>query len=279
MPQLEEPHFSSIRPPSHQQAIALAEAMPHLAGKCLEPPRFHETTWRPKQVFTEEDDPDRMNEPWEPPSFLQSCDAAERASRTKAEEFGVPSGFARVVRGVLSEEECTELIARVNIKGFTPALLNIGRGHQQLQPVARDGHRVIVDCPELAAWLLEVLRPHLPEHLRSSDLVDINERCRFLCYTPGQSFEAHADGRYTRPVEHPHAGDRSLVTVQLYLHDIPPANGGATTFFPGRGAEVCHQPEMGSVLLFTQDLIHEGSLVKAGLKYTLRTEVMYRRSR
>merc|ERR1712224_351219 len=87
---------------------------------------------------------------------------------------------------------------------------------------------------------------------------------------------AHQDGSYVRPHGHPNAGDRSRITVQLYLHDIPDAYGGATTFFPGMHYSVKHQPEAGSVLLFTQDLLHEGSLVKEGIKYTLRTEVMYR---
>lgn len=42
------------------------------------------------------------------------------------------------------------------------------------------------------------------------------------------------------------------------------------------GDTPCH-PLAGSVLLFTQDLLHEGSEVKAGIKYTMRSEVMYRR--
>ena len=31
------------------------------------------------------------------------------------------------------------------------------------------------------------------------DIVELNERCRFLCYTPGQHFSAHKDGCYIRP--------------------------------------------------------------------------------
>jgi hypothetical protein len=164
----------------------------------------------------------------------------------------------------------------VNAKSFTPALLNIGRGMQQLSPYVRDGHRVIVDSPELAAWLLEVLRPHLPAQLPDgSHLRELNERLRFLCYTPGQSFEPHFDGMYQRPRGHPRAGDRSKITIQLYLHDVPEHCGGATRFITGGSDSVKHQPEAGSVLLFTQDLEHEGSLVREGIKYTLRTEAMY----
>jgi len=263
-------------PPDQAAAEALAESMPPLAGGGLPPPHFHETGWRPGQKFAESDDPDRMPFPWAPPSFLDEADAAEQATQTTVQELAVPIGFARSVYGALNQEQCAELLSTINDKGFTPALLNIGRGMQQLDTHVRDGHRVIVDSPEVANWLLEVLRPHLPERLGRLKLVGLNERLRFLCYTPGQSFEEHQDGCYIRPRGHPQEGDRSQITVQLYLHDVPEENGGGTTFFPGKANQVAHQPVAGSVLLFTQNLPHEGSLVKAGLKYTVRTEVMYR---
>ena len=71
------------------------------------------------------------------------------------------------------------------------------------------------------------------------------------------------------------AGDISRITVQLYLHDVPEEFGGATTFI-GAGKNFPCQPKCGSALVFTQNLLHEGSLVKKGIKYTMRTEVMYR---
>ncbi len=51
-------------------------------------------------------------------------------------------------------------------------------------------------------------------------LRDVNERCRFLYYLAGQYFEPHTDGRYPRPREHPHCGDVSQLTLQLYLNDV-----------------------------------------------------------
>jgi len=102
---------------------------------------------------------------------------------------------------------------------------------------------------------------------------------RFLCYTPGQYFQPHCDGCFARPTSHPRAGDESRVTVQLYLHDVPEEHGGATTFCRRSGPRVRHQPEAGSVLLFTQDLVHEGSLLGRGVKYTVRTEAMYEPAR
>eukprot|EP01062_Namystynia_karyoxenos_P070789 TRINITY_DN66179_c0_g1_i1.p1 TRINITY_DN66179_c0_g1~~TRINITY_DN66179_c0_g1_i1.p1 ORF type:complete len:380 (+),score=90.89 TRINITY_DN66179_c0_g1_i1:73-1140(+) len=276
--------FSSTCPPTPEQAAALAAGL-QLAGQPLPPPRFHRTDWRDGQRFSEYDDPDRTSEPWPAPDFLLRKDPLEQRQRTTVESLRLSEdawgtsaqSFARVVHGVLDEEDCQALLRSFNDKGFTPALLNIGGGMQQLAPEVRDGHRVIVDSPELTQWLFEVMRPHIPEQLEGRRLDSLNERSRFLCYTPGQVFEAHQDGRYTRPWSHPKSGDCSLVTVQLYLHDVPSENGGATTFWPGSSFELPCQPKAGSALLFTQDLLHEGSLLKKGLKYTMRTEAMYTR--
>ena len=59
---------------------------------------------------------------------------------------------------------------------------------------------------------------------------------------------------------------------------MPAEFGGATKFIDeGRpGEDLGHQPEAGSVLIFTQNLLHEGSRVHQGIKYTVRTEAMYR---
>lgn len=276
-----------------QQFTKLSLHSPSLAGQPLEPPQFLKTNWKLWQTFSENEDPDRIRLPWELPGFVLCKDPLLQRTRTTVEELELPTAkppvvrerwssdceFARVVRKVLSEEDCLQLIGLVNDRKFTPALLNIGEGWQQFRPEIRDGARVIVDSPELAAWLFEVLRPYLPQQLQDgSRLIGLNERLRFLCYTPGQFFAEHQDGCYVRPNGHPRAGDWSHITVQLYLHDIPVEFGGATTFFSDYHVEqnsVKYQPEAGSVLLFTQDLVHEGSLVHQGVKYAMRTEVMY----
>lgn len=247
-----------------------------LAGRPLELPRYHATGWKDGQTFTEKDDPDRTQKAWDLPTNLLKKNPKQRCMLTSCEELPIPTGsFSRVVHGVFDEEDCAEIIARVNEKGFTQALINIGNGDQMLELQARSGYRVIVDCPELSNWILEVLKPHLPGELQGCKLVDLNERCRFLCYSPGQEFARHRDGRYRRPAGHPHAGDFSKVTVQLYLHDVDPTCGGATTFHLANQDLPC-QPRARSVLLFSQDLLHSGSLVTGGVKYTFRTEAMYR---
>lgn len=266
--------FLSTSPPSPAESRGLVEGLV-LNGLPLMAPHFVNMGWRHGQRFTDEDDPDRMREPWTAPGFVE-----EPISETWVEELPIPEelarigAFARVVHDVLSERECAELISSINQKGFTPALLNIGGGVQKLEPYVRNGHRAMVDSPELTQRLFEALRPHLPAECCGGQLVELNERCRILCYTPGQEFASHFDGNYRRP-----NGDSSRVTVQLYLHDVPEENGGATTFHFGRTEpSLPCQPRAGSALIFTQDLEHEGSLVRNGIKYTLRTEAMYRRA-
>lgn len=272
-----------LRPMTAAQIQAAAQGM-ILAGRPLQPPRLHRTDWKVGQRFTSAQDPDRTLEPWRPPRFLKNKDPVLQREKVQVEELELlhlpayrrKDAMARIVRNVLDEEDCAELIAHVNRKGFTPALLNVGGGDQELDPMARDGHRVIVDSPDLTHWLFEVLRPHLPEQFGNDSLLNLNERCRFLCYTPGQYFAPHHDGCFVRPPNHMQAGAKSRVTVQLYLHDVDASAGGATNFLTNRDEVALRtQPAAGSALLFTQDLYHEGDLLQSGLKYTLRTEAMY----
>lgn len=274
--------FTSTRPPSLEESLVLTAGL-SLAGGPLEPPCFHHTDWEVGQRFRASDDPDRTSEAWKPPGFVTRDPRVQHAKMSvdelKLPQKPCPESFARIVRGALDEEDCAELISAVNAKGFTPALLNMGRGTQRLNPEARDGFRVIVDSEPLSSWLFEVLRPFLPEVVQDDGeccrLQGLNERCRFLCYTPGQKIGAHYDARFT----HPRTMASSCVTVQLYLHDVPVESGGATTFvFNERGVpDLPCQPSAGSLLVFSQDLEHEGSCLRSGLKYTFRTEAMYKK--
>lgn len=209
-------------------------------------------------------------------SFLKRKDPAVQREKAWREEVCLPLGasvtssgcmfghsFARIVHRVLEPCECVELIACANRFGFSSL---------------RSRQRCIVDSPDLSAYLFEVLQPHLPETFRHGQetLQELNERCRFTCYTPGQGLDRHCDACYQRPSGHAKEGQSSRITVQLYLHDVPKTNGGATTFV-GRDLVSC-QPSCGSALIFTQDLLHEGSILTAGLKYTMRTEALYRES-
>jgi hypothetical protein len=91
----------------------------------------------------------------------------------------------------------------------------------------------------------------------------LNERLRYYRYTPGQRFAWHYDGAFGRD-----NGELSLLTFMIYLNDG--YEGGATQF-----ESLAVVGRQGSALLFEHELLHEGGEVTAGIKYVLRSDVMY----
>lgn len=109
-------------------------------------------------------------------------------------------------------------------------------------------------------------------------------------YGPGQFFKAHCDGAYQDPATE----ERSFYTLHLYLNDskqtVPDQEdidlvGGATTFHLKRDTKwdelesrkIDVDPKTGRVLIFQhKKLLHAGADVTAGIKYTMRTDLMYK---
>jgi len=310
---------SRIEVPVLSRGLALTAAatkMQQIDVMPLSKPSLSRVRSEPSFEFATED-PDCTATKYhrESPSFFEAVNPIARAHQTTVEEIDVSRvngfvpgySFARAVGGVLQETECTEVLRWLHGKRFTPALGNSVSGVQRYLPRHRNGggYRVLrcdrvpgihlEDSPLLADWLLEVLRPHLPQTIAGEQsqwrvpkalvLSEINERCRFLCYSPGQQFKPHTDGgemRRSRALpSSPSARNLSLVTVQLYLHDMPSEHGGVTQFIESerhcdnRAHVAGHQPRAGSALLFTQELAHEGAAVHAGRKFMMRSEVMY----
>ena len=79
---------------------------------------------------------------------------------------------------------------------------------------------------------------------------------------PGQRFRMHRDGRLQED------GRESRLTFLLYLNDG--FVGGETTF-----KTVAVSPARGSALLFVHEHWHEGSALSSGVKYVLRSDVLY----
>jgi hypothetical protein len=85
---------------------------------------------------------------------------------------------------------------------------------------------------------------------------------------------AHNDGCY----ETPDGAERSYFTLHLYLNDAADQlKGGATTFYDyGMKQKIDVVPKSGRVLIFQhRNLLHSGDDVVSGVKYTMRTDVMY----
>jgi len=119
-------------------------------------------------------------------------------------------------------------------------------------------------------------------------LTRLNERLRYLKYGPGQYFRresppgpvtwltlaAHCDGSYLTN----DGRERSLLTFHAYLGENSEENvGGATRFFGNNDAVLADvEPVQGRVLIFQhQWLVHSGEEMERGIKYTMRTDIMY----
>lgn len=216
-------------------------------------------------MYPESDDPSRPL--WDDLELeTQRCEVSAREVPARATN----ELYAVEVRGVLTRRECDALIAATEARGYEPALLNRGFGRQELVPSTRRGDRRIVDDARLARLLFERVRPFAPEVVGAYRLVGLNERLRFLKYAPGDYFRRHRDGCYERADG---TGERSFLTLLLYLNDE--YDGGFTTLFNHEHEETRVAPEPGLVLLHDHALLHESPDLKLGLKYAIRTDVMY----
>ena len=177
---------------------------------------------------------------------------------------------AFVVDDVLTKEECDVWIAESEEKGYEEALLNAGGKEQVSCPHIRKSQRCIIDSTEKAVWLWDKIKEFIPQEFRKLPVVGLNERLRFLRYDEGDYFKPHLDGTYINPDQ----SEKSQITVQLYLNEG--FQGGETTFIGPKDERVAVVPKPGKVLIFQHQLRHEGSLLKSGRKYSMRTDVMYK---
>ncbi|XP_033751897.1 probable prolyl 4-hydroxylase 3 [Pecten maximus] len=189
------------------------------------------------------------------------------------EELKLPKCFssklAFMLYNVFSKEECDALIKHTQKMGYEEALVNVGFGRQTKMTDVRNNERCIWDTFDESGKIFNRIRPYLPPVWKHRKLLALNERLRVLYYQPGQYFKPHFDGEYRRP-----NGERSFITIQIYLNEG--FKGGETTFMNSPDKELCPVvPKTGSVLVFQHDILHEGSTLIAGEKYTIRTDVMY----
>lgn len=166
---------------------------------------------------------------------------------------------------VLSADECSALIARIEAEGPTAAPVTTERG-MVMRPELRNNERVMFDDAALAQKIYQAVKETLPWKVVGRKPVGANERLRCYRYRPGQRFRPHFDGCFRR-------GDleESELTLMVYLNDD--FEGGQTAFLD---LEQRITPKRGTALLFFHTLLHEGCEVTSGVKYVVRSDVMYR---
>ncbi|KAF9114891.1 hypothetical protein BGX27_009536, partial [Mortierella sp. AM989] len=179
---------------------------------------------------------------------------------------------------IISPKECQSLIDRSEAIGYEIALINSASGAGVHVPGYRDGKRCIIDDHAVAAEMWERIKHHVPAEYKGRSVVGMNERLRFLKYGPGDKFQPHMDGEYRRTDGSNHV---TKITVQFYLNQD--CQGGATSFLEERmawsedenGKKVAVPPKPGQVLVFQHNLVHEGSTVTEGVKYVIRSDILY----
>lgn len=178
--------------------------------------------------------------------------------------------LAFLLHNVFTREECVALIKISEDTGYTPALVNIGGRNQVLIKGFRDSFRVLIDDKNFASALLNRISHFLPKTFQGKNLVEVNERFRFLRYDKKDKFQSHVDGSYMRD-DH---SAITLITLQIYLNEG--FKGGETTFLQATtNNRVPVVPKTGMILVFEHKILHEGSMIKSGRKYTIRTDVLY----
>ncbi|KAI1491160.1 hypothetical protein F5X96DRAFT_489913 [Biscogniauxia mediterranea] len=221
-------------------------------------------------------------------------------------------GLAFVLDNVLSPSESTKLISlaeasvmeedKIDGSPWRPALVHIGGGYEVLDAGYRNSDRIIWDNQDMAdrVWARLQTVPQVREKLnvlstdellggirdRPSTLeyYRINKRMRFLKYGEDQFFKPHCDSSYGERTDDGGFA-QTWFTLHLFLNDSQQAVGeeadlvgGATSFLSLDGRRRLDvDPKAGRVLIFQHmRLEHSGDEVKAGTKYTVRTDIMYR---
>jgi hypothetical protein len=166
------------------------------------------------------------------------------------------------ISNVLSADECQELIAFAEQRGFEVATIEAREG-PRLDREMRNNDRVIVDDIDRANRLWSRVARFMPRTRDGRQVLGLNERIRYYRYNPGQRFSWHYDGSFER-----NNGEASLLTFMIYLNDG--YEGGNTRF-----EELEVAGKLGMALVFEHELLHEGAELKKGIKYVLRSDVMY----
>lgn len=180
-----------------------------------------------------------------------------------------------VIRDLFTPAECAEHIRVSEEAGYDDAPISTGRGDIVRKDV-RNNDRVMIDDPTLTVELFARAEPFLTPNFLIWTPVGLNERFRYYRYTKGQKFDWHFDGPFTRE-----NGESSKLTFMIYLNDA--FVGGETVFNLKRNGVVRDSdpvlrvfPIAGTALVFRHNVLHTGAMVFDGVKYAIRTDVMYR---
>ncbi|MEM6298064.1 MAG: 2OG-Fe(II) oxygenase [Bacteroidota bacterium] len=166
------------------------------------------------------------------------------------------------IENFFSIKECQEFIYLSEVSGYEEATVSLPTGVRMMKGV-RNNDRLIHQDEALAARLWKRLAPFCPEEIDGESAVGLNERFRFYRYEEGQRFKRHIDGRFRKSETL-----ASRITFMVYLNED--YEGGQTRF-----ADLEITPKTGQALCFIHEQKHESVPLRSGVKYVLRSDVLY----
>jgi len=209
---------------------------------------------------------------------LLNKDSKSNVISKKNDKFQtIVEGNLWIVDDFLTKDECERLIEKIEDLGFHEATLNIGYNKQIIAKNVRDCKRCMIDDYESAELIKSRIINILPFANQGGVLSSVNERFRFLKYSPGNEFKTHMDGRFSRTIRN--YEETSVFTMHIYLNES--SKGGETIFYDDKffenGMFYC-EPKRGRLAIFRQyGFLHCGAPVTEGIKYTVRSDIMYRK--
>ncbi|WP_233565319.1 2OG-Fe(II) oxygenase [Aquimarina sp. AD10] len=168
-----------------------------------------------------------------------------------------------MVKNFLSKQMCDHFIVKGERVSFKEAKVNID-GKQVMFKGIRNNKRILFEDIDLAQKIWLQIQPHVKQVFDGYKAIGINEMFRIYKYENGERFKMHRDGKYERNTK-----ERSFYSFLIYLNED--FEGGETYFEEG----ITIKPQIGDALLFHHPLRHEGKPIISGIKYVLRTDIMY----
>ena len=176
-----------------------------------------------------------------------------------------------IVEDFFTKEECEKYIEFSEQNGFTKATIQTSKG-LVVNANIRNNSRFSYDNYDFSEKLFEKMKEYLPDTFFSRKICGLNNRVHFYKYDVGQKFDWHMDGHYS-----PDAYTTSYFTFLVYLNDD--FEGGNTSFDSVATDDgyisFTVEPKVGTALFFYHKNIHIGEEITKGVKYAMRSDVMY----
>ena len=179
------------------------------------------------------------------------------------------SKLALFIPACVDAATCSTWIERTE-RDYEPAALSVAGGGTVMNKDIRDNDTVVLTDAGFAATLWRKIRDAVPT-IDGQRPLGLSDRLRFYRYSGGQSFAKHQDGATVLD------GQQSKCTLLLYLSES--FEGGATRLCVYDDAEIHRSievvPTVGAVFVFDHRLLHASTPVTSGVKYAMRTDVMF----